>query len=79
MSFIVSSINNISLKIIPIVIIITCLFTIYNSFTARLLITEQGSAVRLLKKNITRSEMFMYNIVLCIIIIIISGIHLFSV
>lgn len=78
-AFIVSNVNSFSLKVIPIAIIVQCLFSIYNSLMGRMVIYELPVSSRILKKNEFRNSMFMYNIVLCAIMILISGIYLYSV
>jgi hypothetical protein len=77
--YIISTINSLSLKIIPILIIIANLFSIFTSFSGRMVIDEQSISVRVISKNVTRKQMFMYNIIVSGIFILISAIYLYSI
>lgn len=77
--FIISRINSISLKIVPIIIILFCSFSIYSSMNGKYLYDnlyeiEKDDFFNKLSKNIIH-----YNMIASIIILIVTLIYLISV
>ncbi len=77
--FIISRINSISLKIVPIIIILFCSFSIYSSINGKFLYDDlmdytSPTWYRSFSKNILH-----YNMISSIIILIVTFIYLISV
>ena len=76
---IVSKLNSLSLKIVPIIIILYCLLSIVSSFMGYGLSTEIPATTRLLSRNKTRKSTIFLHMFISFIVLIISMLYLRSV
>ncbi len=77
--FVVSKLNSISIKLIPIIIIIYCSFSIMSSFMGYLLFSELGTSARLKSTNEMRKKTIHLHIGISFIILIVAILHLRSI
>ena len=77
--FVVSKLNSMSLKIVPIMMILYSLFSIYSSFMGSLLYSELGTSSRFLSWNKSKLSTLRLHMGLSVIVLIISILFLRSV
>jgi hypothetical protein len=77
--FVVSKLNSMSLKIVPIMMILYSLFSIYSSFMGSLLYSELGTSARFQSWNKSKLSTLRLHMGLSVIVLIISILFLRSV
>jgi hypothetical protein len=74
--FVVSRLNSMSLRILPIIMIMYCLFSIFSAFMGYLLFSELGTSARLQSWNNSRKNTLQIHMFISVIVLLVSILYL---